>query len=283
MLGGERPGLYFNRDDGGSRGIDLGQGLTAVEKWGESNYLRFLGSLQTFDNDLSLVGHNDRRRLPWEEPNPVGQYTLTYMPEPRNVVEGMRNLAQEFEGTTDILLTCMDKDVAQGVYKTVKGHERNSKVFTLMIGGGPVQNAERQQSLDELGFYLYKIRQYGGLPKLKRVWAVAHNHQCGAVKHFLGGTPLHEHLSSMMQVEAKKQGQEESGVMMAMTRNGVYRFEEVANLSPNLQLYVGLADTYRDGRGGVKLYQAGSGPKLSVHDLDSEMHVRNAAYYMPFK
>lgn len=282
MFLGER-GVNFSQWDSGSNGVDLGRGLSAVEKWGEGHYREFLDAVKTFDNDLSLVGHNDRRRLPWEAPNPVGQYTLTYMPESRNVVEDMRNLAKEFEGTTDILLTCMDKDVAQGVYQTVKGHERGSKIFSLMIGGGPVQNSERQKSLDDMGFYLFKMRQYGAFPKLKRIWAVAHNHQCGAVKHFLGGTPLHEYLGTVMRVQAQKQGQEESGVMMAMARNGVYSFEEVANQSPNLQFFVGLADTYRDGRGGVKLYPAESGPKLSVHDLDSEMHVRNAAYFVKFK
>ncbi len=283
----ENPRLMYDWGRGGSGlGRSEGRGaLTAVEKWGERNFLEFVDAFEVFDKDLLLVGHNDPRVLPWNEPNPVGQYTLTKLPEKwkSGGVESMRELGNELEVTTDIVVSCMDKDVAQGVYKTVKQSAGwKPKIFGVFIGGGPVQNKDRQKAFDDIGFYFYKIRQHGGLPNLRRIWTIAHNHQCGAVKHFLGGVALHDYLSQLLNEKVEKKGQIESGVMLAMARNGVYRFEEVAYMSPNLQMFVGLADTLRDGRGGVRLISAGRGPKLSVDNLDHDFYVRQAGKHINF-
>ncbi|TXH00722.1 MAG: hypothetical protein E6P95_03130 [Candidatus Moraniibacteriota bacterium] len=272
----------------GDKGSSSGEGRetwTAVGKWGENSVLEFVWAFEEFNNDVSLLGHYDPSVLPWDSPNPVGLYTLTQLPEKWKTgsMDSMRELGKELEQTTDIVLSCMDKDVAHGVHRTVKQSAGwNPRIFGIFVGGGPVQNKDRQIALDKIGFYFYKIRQHGGLPNLRRIWTIAHNHQCGAVKHFLGGVALHDYLSQLLNEKVEKKGQTESGVMLAMARNGVYRFEETANMSPNLQMFVGLADTFRDGRGGVRLISAGSGPKLSVDSLDSDFYVRQAGKYIKF-
>lgn len=258
----------------------------AVEKLQEGRYFDFLDALDVFDDDLSIVGHDDRRVLPWEAPNPVGQYTLTSLPRPRHnesSVSYMRELGERLEVTTDIVVSCMDKDVAQGVYREVSNHAgRSSKIFSLFIGGGPVQNSERQDALNRAIFFLYKVREQGGLPNLQRLWAIAHNHQCGAVKHFLGNIPLHEYLTDLLGEKVEKQGQMESGVMGALARNGVDELKRLAYMSPNKPLFVGIADTFRDGRGGVRLIPTPDGMPLSVENLDSDHYVRQAAKFIKF-
>jgi hypothetical protein len=88
-----------------------------------------------------------------------------------------------------ILWTCMDRRTIRPVYEQLRTHAiAENEILIISMGGGPIQvGADRTQALTQAFAELAPK-----LPKLEKIWAVAHTKVCGGVKYFASGRPIVE-------------------------------------------------------------------------------------------
>jgi hypothetical protein len=184
----------------------------------------FVQAVKVFAGDYSIVNHAELEvRSPWDEPNPAGVYSLTQLPEGMTEDEFLGRM----QPITDIVITCMDKDCAHSTWEQM-GIEP-MKLMMLTWGGGIVQhNLEGREGVVEamgtIANYLAQLKREGKLPNLATIHADDHDSVCGAVKAFLGGTPLHEYLGQFLGREVTEHSPEEDEVMEWLVRHGAQGF-----------------------------------------------------------
>lgn len=136
----------------------------------------YIKAMQIFKDDYAIVNHSgDPTISPFAKPRDYGQYSLTQIPAGLLEQEFKEKMAK----VKKILITCIDKRVALPAWKK-EGGEKDD-VFILAIGGGVVQDGERQGAMEIIVNYLGQFKD-----NIDQVVAADHDHVCGAAKYFLG-------------------------------------------------------------------------------------------------
>lgn len=235
----------------------------------EVTFAEFAHAFRVFGGDYGIVGHPElEKRLPWDEPNPAGAYSLTQVPENMTEEEFLRGV----EDMTDLVITCMDKDCAHSTWEQLQ--QTGKKVVMFSFGGGVVQDviesgADRVSALYTIARYTGGLRRGGHLKKLETVHAADHDSVCGAVKLFLGKKPLHELLTEKLGRQITEHSPEENNMMAALVRDGAQNWiQAFAGTGVNVVAELHYTDREDPQNSTITHIDLGSGkPQLNISAL----------------
>lgn len=246
-----------------------GEGGMPKETVETVSWADFVAAVRVFKDDYLIVNHPDTPvRAPWDEPNKTGEYSLTQIPEGMTEEEFKEKVA----GVTDVVFTCMDKDCTHSTWEKMRNEQVNVLMFSW--GGGVVQHdiEGREGAVDALvtiATYLAQLKREGAMPQLERIHADDHDNVCGAVKAFLGGMPLHELLSQLLNKEVLPHSSEEQETMVFLIRHaaqifiGAFRGTEV-----EVKAEVHITDREQPENSALKQLDLGSDlPEIDVAAL----------------
>lgn len=97
--------------------------------------------------------------------------------------------AEKLASVKIILWSCMDRRVVRPLFnQLLQLGYKEGEILIISMGGGPIQAGD-----DRIGASKELFSELeGSLPRLEKIWAVAHTKTCGGIKHFCGGKPITE-------------------------------------------------------------------------------------------
>ncbi len=193
---------------------------TMIEQWkkelevGEVTWKSVQEAFATYEGDYGIVDH-------------AGDPVVSVLGEPRRgdhhySVSGLAGMSEQdflaaVEGKkTAVLIACMDKRAIADTYDQVREEVgEDVELITLSMGGGIVQEdvitRDKQRVTVNRALALRVITQYiDQVADVVKVVVTGHDRQCGAVKFYKDGTPLHQELG------VEKGAPEEQAAMIDM-------------------------------------------------------------------
>lgn len=232
-------------------------------------FAQFKKAVKVFGGDYAIVNHAELKSVaPWEEPNEDGVYSVTQIP--RGVSE--LDFLARVQGVTDIVVTCMDKDVAHSTWEKMS-RGKGKKVMMLTWGGGVVQHgSDRVAALSTVARYFADLYKAGMLPKLSVINADDHDHVCGAVKFWVGES-LPDLLTKMLGRKVTPQSSIEDEVMEALIRDGAFVWvHEFAGTKVKVVSH--LHATKRENKKGSKLVSVDLDPNKPLMNVGMLVEMR---------
>lgn len=152
-------------------------------------------NLKLFENDQQLVHGEVGIADSLTPPAAWGTYSIRL---PSDALP-----AEKLAQIKVLLWSCMDRRVVRPLYDNlVKQEYAETEIFTVSMGGGPLQMGEERVNAIKTAFSELQTK----LPNLQKIVAVAHTGICGGLKYFCGDIPITEAAQPQFKAAAVEKG-----------------------------------------------------------------------------